>query len=108
MGDHLKIDLDMLRDTARSLGMIEEVLRRAEADARNERGVLGSGELADAMDDFVSNWKIHRKRLIESIDKHQQAAHDSADAYEDTDRELAKALEGEGSSSPSGGRGAPR
>ncbi len=44
------------------------------------------------MDDFVDNWKIHRGKLVASVEAHQKMALDSADAYEDTDEGLAKEL----------------
>jgi hypothetical protein len=55
-------------------------------------GVLGSGELADAMDEFVDNWKIHRNKLVASVEAHQKMALDSAEAYENTDEGLAREL----------------
>ncbi len=72
MGDHLTIDLGLIRSTG--------------------VGMLGSGELVGAMDDFVDNWKIHRDKLVASVEAHQKMTTDSAEAYESTDTGLAKEL----------------
>ncbi|MDQ3990666.1 MAG: hypothetical protein M3228_15280 [Actinomycetota bacterium] len=91
VGDHLKIDLGLIRATGAGLGRIKDALHQAEATQPGV-GVLGSGELAGAMDEFVDNWKIHRKKLVASVEAHQKMAVDSAEAYEDTDEGLAKEL----------------
>lgn len=97
VGDHLKIDLGLIRATGAGLGHIKDALRHAEA-TRPGADVLGSGELAAVMGEFVDNWKIHRDKLISAVDAHQKMAIDSAEAYENTDSELAKALTRHGSS----------
>ena len=96
MGEHLKVDLGLLRATGAGLGQIRDALQRAEA-AKVGVEVLGSGELAGAMDEFVDNWKIHRGRLVSSIEAHQKMAVESAEAYAHTDAELAKELTTHGS-----------
>ncbi len=85
MGDHLAIDLGLIRSTG--------------------VGMLGSGELAGAMDDFVDNWKIHRDKLVASVEAHPKMATDSAEAYENTDTGLAKELSEQSSAggAPPGG-----
>jgi len=56
--------------------------------------------LAGAVDDFVDNWKIHRDKLVASVEAHQKMTTDSAEAYESTDTGLAKELTKQ---SPAGG-----
>jgi hypothetical protein len=103
VGDHLKVDLGSLRETGAALHQIKQALQRAEDDVRSDQGVLGSGELADAMHDFASNWKIHREKLISSVEAHEKMAIECADAYEQVDRQLADALREAGSATPTGG-----
>ena len=91
MGDHLKVDLALIRATGTGLGRIKDALHHAEA-TKPGGGVLGSGELTGAMDDFVDNWEIHRKKLVASVEAHEKMATDSAEAYENTDEGLAKEL----------------
>jgi len=91
LGDHLTIDLALIRSTGVGLGRIRDALQHAEA-TQSGVGVLGSGELAGAVDDFVDNWKIHRDKLVASVEAHQKMTTDSAEAYENTDEGLAKEL----------------
>ena len=91
MGDHLKIDLALIRATGAGLGRIRDALQHADA-TKPGAGVLGLGGLAGAMDDFVDNWEIHRKKLVSSVEAHEKMATDSAEAYENTDEGLAKEL----------------
>jgi len=91
VGDHLKVDLGLIRATGAGLGRIMDALQQAEGTQPGV-GVLGSGELADAMDEFVDNWKIHRNKLVASVEAHQKMALDSAEAYENTDEGLAREL----------------
>lgn len=81
----------MIRATADGLGQIKQALQDAHASNPGEE-VLGHGGLAHAMHNFVNNWKIHRGKLSSAVEAHQQMASQSADAYEQTDNELAKDL----------------
>ena len=101
MGDHLKVDVALIRATAEGLGQIKNALEHADG-RKPGREVLGSGELSQAMDEFVDNWKIHRGKLVSAVEAHQKMATESADAYEHTDTELAKELTEH--SPPSGAR----
>ncbi len=91
MGDHLKVDLALIRATGEGLGRIKNALQHADASKPGHE-ILGSDKLSDAMDHFVDNWKIHRRKLVESVESHQQMALASADAYEHTDTELTREL----------------
>lgn len=90
MGDHLKVDVALIRATGEGLGRIKDALQHAEASNPGYH-VLGSHELAGVMDDFVGNWEIHRGKLVSAVEAHRQMALQSADAYEHTDSELTKA-----------------
>ncbi len=103
MGNHLKVDLGSLRETGAALREIKEALQRAADAARSDKGVVGSGELAHLLDDFVSNWEIHRSKLISSVEAHEKMAVECADAYEQVDRQLADALREAGGATPAGG-----
>lgn len=92
MGDHLTVDVALIRATARGLELIKDALQRHAGAAKLSVEVLGSAELSDAMDEFVDNWEIRRDKLVSAVEAHQKMATASADAYEHTDDELAKAL----------------
>ncbi|MGH3865451.1 MAG: hypothetical protein ACRDQ4_04790 [Pseudonocardiaceae bacterium] len=103
LGDHLKVDVALIRATGEGLGRIKEVLQHADASKLGAE-VLGSDELSQAMDDFVNNWKIHRDKLVSAVESHQKMATASADAYEHTDTELAKELTQHSSAGSGGAR----
>ena len=93
MGEHLKVDLDLLEDTADALDQLRAEFADASQIADAYRGVLGSGEIADAVDSFVGNWRRHRDKLIKSIESLHVMAEDSAKTYREVDEELAKTLQ---------------
>jgi hypothetical protein len=101
LGDHLKVDVALIRTTAQRLGAIKDALQHPDA-SKPGREVLGSDDLSRAMDEFVGNWEVHRDKLVSALEAHQQMAAASADAYEHTDSELATALTQH--SSPDGAR----
>ncbi len=82
------------------LGRIKDVLERADA-TKPSVGVLGVGGISGEMDEFVDNGKIHRGKLVCAVEAHQQMATESANAYENTDTDLAKELTKQ--SAPGGG-----
>jgi hypothetical protein len=102
VGDHLTVDVALIRATAGGLGLIKDALQRHADASKLGAEVLGSNELSQAMDDFVNNWKIHRDKLVSAVESHQKMATASADAYEHTGAELAKELTQH--SSPGGAR----
>ena len=56
--------------------------------ADGDAWAIGSGELAHALHDFGSNWKIHRDKLLDAMDSLAKAATDSAAYFRDTDTQL--------------------
>ncbi|MEU6732826.1 hypothetical protein ABZ929_06410 [Streptomyces physcomitrii] len=55
-------------------------------------GTLGSSELVDVFEDFGSNWKIHRERLMEELEKLAKVLTQAGKAYDAIDHALAEAL----------------
>jgi hypothetical protein len=102
VGSHLKVDLDLLEDTADALEQLRAEFADASQIADDYRGVLGSGEVADAVDDFVGNWRRHREKLINSIESLETMAEDSARTYREVDSELADSVQPPGGA-PAGG-----
>ncbi|MFJ6084356.1 type VII secretion target [Streptomyces sp. NPDC092369] len=56
--------------------------------------VLGEKGLVDVFDDFGDNWRIHRERLTDELEKLSKILTTAAKAYEDIDHQLADALRG--------------
>lgn len=93
MGAQLKADISRIRETAQSVTAICQQFEGAEDIVDGAADAVGSSHLADKLHDFATNWKIHRKRIVEDLTTFSDWATQAADAYEQTDQELAKALE---------------
>ncbi|MFI9105891.1 hypothetical protein ACIGXA_35840 [Streptomyces fildesensis] len=59
------------------------------------RAEIGSDLLTDVFHDFGSNWKVHRTKLTEELEKLAKITEQAADTYDQVDSELAQALRGE-------------
>lgn len=92
MGDRLKVDLDQVRAAAAAIEQIKREFDAAEGITDGYRGSIGSGRLANRLDEFSDNWRIHRKRMTEDLQKFAEWSRAAADAYHGIDEELAKAL----------------
>lgn len=92
MGDRLRADIDRIRQTADELRRIHDEFDHASSIVRSYRGFLGSGLLADRLDEFSDNWKIHREQLKGSLEKLAGLSKTAADAYDGVDHDLARAL----------------
>src|SRR5207249_4974194 len=93
MADHITIDFAVLEDTSRSLLRLRQEFESAREIADQDAGALGSRDVAHALHDFADDWKLHRQRLVEAMDKLQRAAEDSAKVFCTTDEGLARALD---------------
>jgi hypothetical protein len=93
VGTHLKVDLHLLEDTAEALKQLRAEFADASRIADEHRGVLGSGEVADAVDSFAGNWRRHREKLVTSIESLETMAADSAKTYREVDSELADSVQ---------------
>jgi hypothetical protein len=92
LGERLKVDLDRVREVTASLEEIKREFDAAEGITDGYRGSIGSGRLADKLDEFSDNWRIHRKRLTEDLQTFTEWSRAAVDAYKGVDDELAKAL----------------
>ncbi|MBD7920240.1 hypothetical protein H9657_18360 [Cellulomonas sp. Sa3CUA2] len=57
-------------------------------------GVWGQHNANLSMGDFADNWQHRRKDLVEKLEGFQKAVAELAEAWADTDRQLAASLEG--------------
>jgi len=100
MGDRLKVDMDRVRDAAANLDEIKREFDASEGITDGYRALIGSGQLADKLDEFANNWRIHRKRLSDDLQTFAEWSRKAVEAYKSTDDELAKVL----SAKPENGR----
>jgi len=55
-------------------------------------GVWGQHNANLSMGDFADNWQHRRKNLVEKLEEFQQAVDELAQAWADTDRQLADTM----------------
>lgn len=96
MGD-LEVDLDLLAETAGSLGMLIHELDRASSVVEHGDDAVGDNALREELHVFVDEWEHQRQRLLASMQAVQKMASASRRAYVETDDALARAIT-EGSS----------
>lgn len=92
MGDHLRADIERIRDSASRLATVKAEFDAAGKIGDRYRPFLGSGELAGKMDDFSNNWSYHREKLSGSIETLGTWCKAAADGYTGVDDQLAQAL----------------
>lgn len=99
MADNLKVDLEGLEAFASQLTSIKERMNGTRSLFESYRGDLGSGEVAEALDGFESNWKDGRKQIdghLESLAKMAETAvREIRKADQDLATELEKSTKGE-------------
>ncbi|UIX31649.1 hypothetical protein [Streptomyces sp. GQFP] len=100
-------DVTRIKESARSLSKIHrEFTRNANPADGLGVDVIGDRSLVETFDDFGDNWKIHRERLTDEIEKLSKILSTAAQAYEDIDHQLAEALRGTDKQGKSGSGGA--
>jgi hypothetical protein len=90
-------DLDRIKECSRALKRIRDTFAERGNPAEGYGvGEIGSEKILGAFEEFGSNWKIHRKKLTEELEKLHGITKAAAESYEKIDHELAEALRGEG------------
>ncbi|GAB2876644.1 hypothetical protein GCM10027074_50870 [Streptomyces deserti] len=99
-------DIERIKESAKSLSKIH---REFDKNANPAEGLgvatLGDQGLVNVFDDFGDNWKIHRERLTEELEKLSTLLSTVAKSYEDIDHALAEALRGTDKKKPKTGGG---
>ncbi|MET8178497.1 hypothetical protein [Streptomyces sp. NPDC005336] len=92
MGHHTKADLTVIRGMADGLKHVHTAFK--EISKLNERyeDDLGHGDLSHAIGEFADNWDKSREELMGEVDTMAKIAKAAAEAYDDIDKQLAKAL----------------
>lgn len=88
----LTVDLGALQAAATELGLLIHEFDTAEDVASDARDVLGSPRVADAVHEFSSNWSVHRKDLLESMEAVQKMISSSHDTFVQADTDLAEQI----------------
>lgn len=98
--DRLKVDLNGLEQFASTLEGIRTTLDGTRNLFNSHAADLGSDKVADALDDFDSNWKDGRKEIDGQLQGLSKLAHGAVQELRQTDgklqSELAKSTRTEG------------
>jgi hypothetical protein len=86
----LVVDLGLLESTAGALSMLMEEFNNASQIVDDYQGDIGDPKLISALQDFASNWKVHRQTLLSSMNSVYKMATQSHQAYLSTDDRLAR------------------
>jgi hypothetical protein len=93
VADNLKVDLGGLEDFASQLKSIKDRMNGTRSMFDSYRGELGSGEVADALDSFESNWEDGRKQIDGHLEGLSKMAEQAVREIRKSDQELANELE---------------
>jgi hypothetical protein len=88
----LSVDLTGLRTLSSTLSGVRGSLDATRDVIEASRDDLGSAEVYDALDSFESNWDDGRGQIDKNMQAMIEILDESADAYEQTDQELANGL----------------
>lgn len=101
MGD-LMVDIAVLTASERDLAQLKSEFDGIEDRRDDTAEVWGHDGLRDAMHEFASNMKHHRKELSEKIQANGEKIGATLDAFREADEKLASELE-KNTSDPSAG-----
>jgi hypothetical protein len=92
----LVVDLDLLARTAGGLSVLIEEFSNASKIVGASQSQITEPTLIGALDDFASDWSVHRQDLLSSMQSVYKMATESRKAYIDTDDKLAQELRSQG------------
>jgi hypothetical protein len=92
MADQLKVDSGALRELSGQLSKIATDIDGTQDAFSGAYLDIGSDPVVNALEDFERTWDVGRKRIHDDIDALGSMLSDSADTYDSTDQQIAKAL----------------
>lgn len=94
MTTHLQVDTSAMRQLATDVLRVRAELEEATEYAERNGDCLGHRGLADRIGAFHATWRVHRERLVESLQGLDDAARIIAEAFEKADSDLAAGING--------------
>ena len=91
----LCVDYARLQVIEHDLGIVKREFESCEEHQERLRGIYGSGTVADAMEDFTTNWDRHRKEVLESVKSVGEMASNVHQSFLKTDKKLEQECKGE-------------
>ncbi|MBS2533549.1 hypothetical protein KGQ20_12285 [Catenulispora sp. NF23] len=92
MADHIKINTSTLHDIGTQLGRLRDEFKHSTDLTGHYTGSMGSGDVADAMHNFASDWSKKRDQLTQGLDTLATTATQAADHWDGMDKSLADVL----------------
>ncbi|MEU4997442.1 hypothetical protein [Streptomyces sp. NPDC021622] len=86
----LTVDFEFLAESERTLSQLKTTFEGLEKRRDDMHKHWGSGEIAEAMGDFVDNWDDYRTKLIEGIESTGKLVSGTKKAFEDLEKQLSK------------------
>lgn len=86
------VDYHELEDLSVKLAQVRDEFKNVEDNTRRYDGAMGSGHVVGKLHEFGENWSDKREKLAESLDGVSGAAHAAADAYKQTDEQIATSI----------------
>lgn len=86
----LQVDLGALEAAATELGMLIHEFDKAEDIASDAASDIGSPTVAGAVHEFSSNWNVHKKELLDSMQAVHKMVSGSHDTFVHADQKLAE------------------
>ncbi|MDT0446882.1 MULTISPECIES: type VII secretion target [unclassified Streptomyces] len=94
MSADLDVTVDEVRELANKLRMVATEFENSEDIASDYADQVSHDDLAHELEQFSENWRIHRNKLMESLESFVEKAQQAADGYDGIEEELVRALEG--------------
>ncbi|GAB2500803.1 hypothetical protein GCM10027063_45490 [Promicromonospora xylanilytica] len=92
-GYDLSIDMNQLLTLSEDLKSITSELENADGNAQGVADATGHDELRDRVNEFADKWEIKRGEMLENVKKLSGIISQIAEAFDEVDTGLAKALE---------------
>ncbi|MFF7310287.1 hypothetical protein [Streptomyces sp. NPDC008137] len=88
----LIVNVDLLVESESHLSKIKTELNDIDNRKDDMRPYWGSGEISDAMGEFVDNWNDYRSKMIESVEGVGKLVTNTINGFTGADAALAKEL----------------
>ncbi|MDP9821384.1 hypothetical protein [Nocardioides massiliensis] len=103
MGGNLVVNGVELEESYGKLTWLKSEFDSIESRNSDTRGIWGNDKLRDAMHEFATNMKHHRKELSQKIEDTRKKIETSQEAFEEADTKLRSELEKNTSDNPDHG-----
>lgn len=88
----LRVNIDLLVSSESRLKNLNKEFKNLGTRKDDMHPYWGSGEIADAMDEFVDNWDDYRAKMLDNIDTVGKLIKSTIDGFTGLDRDLADGL----------------